>query len=138
MKYYVENYNWEGIKFPASESGIQKFEKNNLDVVVNVLFDDCSTICQWHISKHGMERAKQANLLLVKEGDKTHYTVIKSMSALMRDKSHQTEQYCMNCLRSFTTVEERDKHFLDCKENAACRIGMPCRLGPNKDTRGAV
>ena len=34
---YTNNYDWSGLGFPVAISEIEKFEKNNNDIVVNVL-----------------------------------------------------------------------------------------------------
>ena len=35
---YANRYNWNGLKFPVSVDQIKKFEKNNLEIAVNVLY----------------------------------------------------------------------------------------------------
>ena len=38
LKPYSDLYNWKGLKFPVTVNQIDKFEKNNLDIAVNVLY----------------------------------------------------------------------------------------------------
>ena len=38
LKPYIDQYNWDGLEFPMSINKISKFEKNNPDIAVNVLF----------------------------------------------------------------------------------------------------
>ena len=35
---YSDLYNWKGLDFPMTVNQIDKFEKNNLDIAVNVLY----------------------------------------------------------------------------------------------------
>jgi len=39
LKVYEERYNWEGLDFPMAIKKIGKFEKNNFEIAVNVLFE---------------------------------------------------------------------------------------------------
>ena len=38
LQVFAEQYNWEGLEFPMDYRKISKFEKNNPDIAVNVLF----------------------------------------------------------------------------------------------------
>ena len=38
LKPFTDQYNWDGLKFPVSVNQIDKFEKNNDDIAVNVLY----------------------------------------------------------------------------------------------------
>ena len=38
LKPYINKYNWEGIDFPAGPKDWIKFEKNNKNVALNILF----------------------------------------------------------------------------------------------------
>ena len=38
LRSFAEQYNWEGLEFPVALKDINKFEKNNPDIAVNVLF----------------------------------------------------------------------------------------------------
>ena len=38
LRPYENQYNWKGLEFPVSIKKIDKFEKNNPDIAVNVLF----------------------------------------------------------------------------------------------------
>ena len=38
LKPYSDLYNWKGLKFPVAVNQIEKFEKNNKDIAVNVLY----------------------------------------------------------------------------------------------------
>ena len=40
LEHYENQYNWEGLEFPVSIKKIDKFEKNNPGIAVNVLFSN--------------------------------------------------------------------------------------------------
>ena len=86
------------------------FEIRN-NVSVNVLGVDGREI---YIHRKGRRGANQEiNLLLVSENGMKHYTVIKSLSRLLRSsntKNRCKQHFCMNCLKGFTQEASRDHH----------------------------
>ena len=40
LRPYEKQYNWKGLEFPVSIKKIDKFEKNNPGIAVNVLFSN--------------------------------------------------------------------------------------------------
>ena len=40
LRAYEKQYNWKGLEFPVSIKKIDKFEKNNPGIAVNVLFSN--------------------------------------------------------------------------------------------------
>ena len=90
-----------------------------------VLKDKRFTLCTK--SKYN-DRKNIVNLLLIVNGEKRHYTVIKSLTRLLGDNSskHGHKQYfCQNCLQGFHSEESRDNHFQYCKDNEVVSIQMP-------------
>ena len=91
LKPYSDLYNWKGLKFPVTVNQIEKFEKNNLDIAVNVLYLHSpkeankirDKIAILRRSDGNASRSKVANLLLITDGEKRHYTAIKSLSRLL-------------------------------------------------------
>ena len=76
-------YNWTGLKFPVAVNKIDRFEKNNPSVGVNVLaIYNNKEIYVCHRSKH-FDREEVVNLLLIVDGEKRHYAAIKSLSQLL-------------------------------------------------------
>ena len=76
LKPYENPYNWKGLQFPVSIKKIDKFEKNNPDIAVNVLFSNKKnqniyTACR---SENNLKCKKQVNLLMIVDGEKRHYT----------------------------------------------------------------
>ena len=69
-----------GLKFPVSIKDIGAFEiKNN--ILVNVLAVEEQDIYICH--KSNCRRKREINLLLISEGNRWHYTTIKSSSRLL-------------------------------------------------------
>ena len=126
---HVEKYNWDGLEFPVSLNKIDRFEKDNPDIAVNVLCEEEEKekiyICRK--SKYN-DRSKIVNLLLITEREKRHYTAIKSLSRLLgslNSKNEHKQHFCVNCLNSFNSVETRDKHFEYCVDREAVKVEMP-------------
>ena len=55
----ASKYNWGKIKYPSKIDDWKTFEKNNLTIVLNVLFTKEMEICPAYISKHNSNREKQ-------------------------------------------------------------------------------
>ena len=66
--------------------------------------------------------------MLIDDGERRHYTAIKSLSRLLGDsnsKHGHKQHFCLNCLQGFHSETSRDKHFEYCKDNEAVRTEMP-------------
>ena len=133
LKPFVDRYNWSGIKFPTPVKQCKKFENQNLDIALNVLFiDGEKEVNQAYISRYNTTRKKVVDLLLIQKRGKKHYVVIKSLSALLRGitSTHNGDYYCRNCLTSFRTKNALDLHYGACIDHDFCRVDMP-RTGEN-------
>ena len=51
LRPYENQYNWKGLEFPVSIKKIDKFEKNNPVIAVNVLFSNKGSIYTSHRSE---------------------------------------------------------------------------------------
>ncbi|XP_057310048.1 uncharacterized protein LOC130648045 [Hydractinia symbiolongicarpus] len=127
LKHHVDLYNWDGIEFPTSIKSIYKFEANNPDIVVNVLYIDGKRINILRRSVHN-GRTKVVTLLLITNDKKTHYTAVKSLSRLLgkeTSKNRNPMHFCLSCQQGFPTAESRDKHYRYCIDHEAVKITMP-------------
>ena len=132
LGHYENQYNWEGLEFSVSIKKIDKFEKNNPGMVVNVLFNskknqtkNIYTVCR---SGHNGKCIKQLNLLMIEDGEKRQYTAIKNISRLLsklNEKARSAYHYCMNCLNGFGTDSARDKHYEYYSSNGHVKVNMP-------------
>ena len=121
---FTDNYDWSGLKLPVSTKNIDAFETNN-NVSVNVLAVEGREI---YVHRKGRRMGREINLLLISEDRINHYTVIKSLSRLLRSSNtkHKCKQYfCMNCLQGFTQESSIDQHQVCCEDNETVRVEMP-------------
>ena len=104
---------------------IDKFEKNNPEIKVNVFGYDKSV----HILRINKTYPQNAiDLLFFTNKEKKHYCWIKSFSRLVRaqvTKYKNKAYFCKRCLNHFSTPEMLNKHIEVCKENSACKIEVP-------------
>ena len=100
----------DGIEFPVSLKSIDKVEKQNLSISINVFgYEDC--VYPLRVSKVVDKTA--INLLLISDDGKHHYCLIKNMSRLLSSQTSNqqyTSHYCMKCLNPFKTEEALSKH----------------------------
>ena len=129
LKHYEDQYNWNDLEFPLAIQKIGKFEKNNPEIAVNVLFSSKKEkIYTAPRLKLNGECKKQVNLLMVVDGEKRHYTTIKNISrplSKLNGKTKHAYHYCMNCLNGFRTESDRDKHYECCSKNGHVKVKMP-------------
>ena len=79
-------------------------------------------------SERNVKCKKQVNLLMIVDGEKRHYTTIKSISRLLsklNGKTRRAYHFCMNCLNGFRTESARDKHSEYCSSNGHVKVKMP-------------
>ena len=130
LRSYENQHNWKGLEFPVSIKKIDKFDKNNPGIAVNVLFSNKKsqniyTACR---SECNVKCKKQVNLLVIVNGEKRHYITIKSISRLsskLNGKTQHAYHYRMNCLNDFRIESARDKHYEYCSSNGDIKVKMP-------------
>ena len=96
----------KGFELVVSIKKINKFEKNNPGIAVNLLFSKKKSQNIYTVgrSEHNMECKKQVNLLMIEDGGKGHYTAIKNISRLLlklNGKTRGAYHFCMNYLNGF-------------------------------------
>ena len=127
IRKYVDNYDWSGLKFPVAINKVGEFKQNNY-ISINILGVE-EKIYIWRKTKHN-DRRNVVNLLLIADGEHRHYTMIKSLSRLLRSsnsKHEHKQHFCLNCLQGFHSEKSRDNHFEYCKDNETVRIKIPKR-----------
>ena len=128
LRPYKNQYNWKGLEFPVSIKKIDKFEKNNPGIAVNVLFSNKKNQNISRRSERNIKCKKQVNLIMIVDGEKRHYTTIKSISRRLSKLSGKTRcayHFCMNCLNGFRKASARDKHYKYCISNGYVKFKMP-------------
>ena len=89
-------FDWSDLSFPTLLKDIVKFEFKN-SLTINVLGLEGRDI---YLCRKGTPGHKLIDLLLVCNGDKWHYTVVKSLSRLLgssNSKHAHEHHFCMNC-----------------------------------------
>ena len=132
---YENSLNFDGISFPVSVKDIPKFEKQNVDISVNVISLDPENrgFCIEHLSSN-RERQHHINLLLLSDSQTTHYVMIKDMSRLIRGRTNYNgvSFVCNSCLNVFSTQRVLDSHIPNCMMHSPQQVTYPdadqCKL----------
>ena len=125
LKKQSERLDWSGLKFPVGLGQIAIFEKNNPQISIN-LFGFEGDVYPLRLSK--TKRRWIVNLLLVSDGEKQHYCLIKSLSRLLSSqmsKHDHAKSFCLNCLNHFPDGEKLKIHEEYCLKNQAIKVEMP-------------
>ena len=71
LKPYINKYNWKDIKFPSDKEDWKKFEQNNKEIALNILFvpHNKKEIEPAYTSKYNYTRKKQVILLMITNND---------------------------------------------------------------------
>ena len=110
LKDQSERLDWSGLKFPVDLKQIIIFEKLNPQISINV-FGFEGDVYPLRLSKSKSEQT--INLLLISDGEKQHYCLIKSLSRLLSSqmsKHDHTNVFCLNCLNHFPNEEKLKIH----------------------------
>ena len=118
--------NWDGLKFPVNLSDINKFEKHNSSISVNV-FGYEKAVYPVRINKHTYKRETTVNLLLISDDAKQHYCWIKDISKLLSlqtSKDGHVRHVCFRCLNTFQMEKSLASHHEYCKSHEAIKIEL--------------
>ena len=100
IKPFINQYNWKDIDFPPTNKDWRKLELNN-DIALNILYISHNTkeIQLAYRSKNNLTCNKQIILLMITDGEKWHYLVVKNLSGLLKGitSTHEKDFYCLNC-----------------------------------------
>ena len=125
LKDQSERLDWSGLKFPVKLDQIVIFEKFNPSISINV-FGFEGDVYPLRLSKTKSEQI--VNLLLISDGEKQHYCLIKSLSRLLSSqmsKHDHANSFCLNCLNHFPNEEKLKIHEKYCLKNQVIKIEMP-------------
>ena len=120
-----DSLNMTGIAYPVQLNALDKFERQNPTISINV-FGYEESVYPLRVSK--CEGREAVDLLLISDEEKQHYCLIKSMSRLLSSQSSTDEHtlhYCPRCLNHFTTQEKLATHKEYCSAHEAVKIEMP-------------
>ena len=127
LKSKQDTLNMKGIKYPVDFRGIDRFESQNPNISISVIgYNKDERVYPLKVSKYtGCEH--DIILLLLKDGENSHYCLVKNMSALIASQinNHKgTRHICLNCFNSFKTVNKLDNHKEYCYNNECVKVVM--------------
>ena len=129
VKAFVENYDWNGINFPAGIPDWKRFELNNKSIALNALYVPYGekNIRHAYKSKYNSKREKQVILLRISDGEKYRYLTVRRLSASLKGvtSKHNSNFYCLNCFHSYRTKSSFKMHKKVCENNDYCYVEMP-------------
>ena len=118
--------NMKGIKLPVPLSNVEKFERQNDSISINVFGFEEGEIYPLKITKM-RERKHHVNLLLLQNQKTSHYCLIKHLDGfLFRYKTNRHHHYfCPFCLNAFTKKALLESHKEYCAVNGEQKIVLP-------------
>ena len=130
LKSNINQYYWKDIKFPSDREDCKKFEQNNKEITLNILFVPYNKkeIEPTYTSKYNCKRRKQVILLMITDDDnRWHYLAVKCLPALFRriTSINNGDFYRLNCFHSYQTLNKLKKHERVCNNHDYCCIDMP-------------
>jgi len=132
-KPFMRMLNMEGIQSPVPLSSIGKFESQNPNISVNVLYHDGEQIVPIHTPTFTDQRNHHVTLLMITDGnEKFHYLSVQSMSRLISTGAkYKTKYYvCHYCLYPFQKEDQLEERKIMCKQHQSQLIRYPI---PGKD-----
>ena len=111
-----DGLNFGGIDFPTPVSQIDRLERQNPGLAINVFGWDKNQVIVHSISEQA-GNIPRINVMLTTQGGNTHYSYVKRLTALLYDQNHHNESkhFCERCLHGYTTKERLERHKPECK-----------------------
>ena len=129
VKSFIDKYNWNDINLPTIRKDWNRFEVNNKNVALNILYVHFNTkkIEITYKSKYNLVRDNQVILLMISNGENWHYLAVKSLPRLLRGitSNHDGGYYCLNCFHSYRTENKLNVHKKVCENHGYCNIERP-------------
>ena len=127
---YINQCNWKYIKFPSDKEDWKKFEQNNKEIALNMLFapHNKEEIRPAYISKYDHKHKNQGILLMITDDDERwHYLVVRSFSALLRgiSSSNNGDFHCLNRFHSYRKLKQLKRYERVCNNYDYCHVDMP-------------
>ena len=83
IKPFIDQCNWKDIDFPSTSKDLRKFELNN-KIALNIVPHNTRKVNVAYKSKHNLTCDKQVILLMINDGEKWHYLVVKNFESSWR------------------------------------------------------
>ena len=130
IKPFIDQCNWKDIDFPPTNKDWRKLELNN-DIALNILYIPHNTkkIQLTYRYKNKLTCDKQIILLIITDGEKWHYLVVKNLPGLLKGitSTHEKDFYCLNCFHSYRTKNKLESHKKICENHDYCHVEMPTK-----------
>ena len=128
LKSKQDTLNMKGIRYPVNFRDIDRFESQNPEISITILgYNKDERIYPLKISRYtGCEH--DITLLLIKDEEKSHYCLVKNLSALLQSQINNHKgirNICLNCFNGFNTPDSLNKHKEYCYNNECVKIVMP-------------
>ena len=129
-----DGLNFAGIDFPTPFSQIDQLEKQNPNLAFNVFGWEKEQVIVHRLSEK--DRAiPRINLMITKQGENTHYSWVKRLTALLYDQNRHNESkhFCERCLHGYSRRDLLERHKPECKGllKSPTRTEMP-KVGENR------
>ena len=111
-KRIADTLDYSDVTFPVSSKDYDKIENKN-GICINVFSYEGNIIYPIYVSG---KVSDCMNVLMIHEGDKSHYVYIKDFNRLMFNKTRHKnkEWFCMRCLQCFSSKNILNKHKENC------------------------
>ena len=111
-----DGLNFAEIDFPTPVSQIDRLERQNPNLAINVFGWEGGNVVVYRISEKGGETPR-IDLMLTKQGENAHYCLVKRLSALLFDQSKNSNRkhFCERCLHGYPTIDLLERHKPECK-----------------------
>ena len=110
-----DGLDFTGMDFPTPVSQIDRLEKQNENLAINV-FGWEGRVVVHRISEKGGE-IPRINLMLTTQGENTHYSLVKRLTALSYDQNRHNESkhFWERCLHGYSRRDLLERHKPECK-----------------------
>ena len=111
-----DGLNFDGIDFRTPVSQIDKLERQKTNFAINVFGWENEQVIVHRISEKDGS-IPRINLMISKQGDNTHYSWVKRLTALLCDQNRHNESkhFCERCLHGYSRKDLLERHKPECK-----------------------
>ena len=123
---FENELNMTGVPYPTPLSAIQRIEDQNVGLSISVIGYEADTGF-YPLRRSATVQPTHVRLLLIKEGEKSHYCLIRNLSRLLASRTRHDGRtfYCENCLHGFTAQRLLDEHKTLCYQQKVQSIELP-------------
>ena len=104
---HLNEFNFEGIKFPVEVGDIRKFCQNN-EISVNVYIVNEKEILPYRTCTQEEKKPDHVNLLLLENSENNHYVYITNLSKLIKTQLTKNDHNHFMCDRCFYHTNSED------------------------------